>query len=78
MSSTAKLGLIVLWEDEIRAAAAAIAAFRKAADDEKTPDEEVNRLAGVAIATCEAALYRADEEGAGLVLTSMPRPRRRR
>lgn len=77
MSSTAKLALVVLWEDEIRAASAALAAFRRAAD-EKAPAEEINRLAGAAFALCDEALYRADEEGAGLVLTSKPRPRGRR
>lgn len=77
MSSTAKLALVVLWEDEIRAASAALAAFRKA-DDEKAPEEEIHRLAGAAFALCEAALYRADDEAAGLVLSSKPRPRRPR
>jgi len=64
--------LVVLWEDEIRTAAKAIAHAHNLAHSGTAAEGEVGEALRDALNACNAALHGADDESAALVLSAKP------
>lgn len=77
MAYEGKLNLCVLWEQEIRAAAKALEAYRLLSNDETATDEVKAAALVKALQTCHAAVYGAQEDSNCLVLSSVPQPAKR-
>ena len=69
--------VVVLWESELRIAAAACRRFLSLPAD--TPQEMVGEVAGQLINACSAALWDADDPEAAVVVSRAPEfPKHRR
>lgn len=67
-----KVKFIVLWVDEIRAAAKALDRVRVVFDDDNSTDKERSDAARDAINVAAVAVYGAEDDDAVLVLSSQP------
>ena len=76
MSNRASMEIVVLFEDEVRLAAKAVAAF--VALDEDAPDAEHHRASQNLLNACMVALAGADADDAVLVLGKKPNVKKSR
>jgi hypothetical protein len=69
MTHQANYRMVVLFEDEVREAARALAAYRALPDD---ADDEAFEAASKAFRLCTVALLGAEDDAAALVLSRKP------
>lgn len=74
MAHKATFKVVVLWDDELRAAAKSLVALQDSIESEAKGEmsHETAMLYGQAINTCSAALF-GIEDGAAIVVSSVPR-----
>lgn len=69
MAEQAEVRFLILWENEIRAAARAFAEAHRLQDDDSATDDARHIAVAKALRLANAALYGADDESATLVLS---------
>ena len=72
MPGAAKYNLLILFEDEIRAAAKLLAQAHKMYADDPGNEDANNRAMIDAICACAVALQGADDDSASILLTNKP------
>ena len=70
MADEANVRFLILWENELRAAAQAFAAAHKLQDDETASDDERAAAIANALRFSDLALHGADDEDATLLLSA--------
>lgn len=74
MSDAAKFNAVILWGDELRAAAKAMHAYQAASSDASTSDAEMEAAIATLVNTCWTALNGAWDDDCALLLATKPAP----
>jgi hypothetical protein len=70
MADEANVRFLILWENELRAAAQAFAVAHKLQDDETASDDERSAAIANALRLADLALHGADDDDATLLLSA--------
>ena len=72
MGQVTETKFVILWENEIRAAAKSLEAIRTLMKNPETPEETMRDAVQAMYQACAAALYGAEAPDACIVLSSVP------